>query len=397
MTPIILAHNYYKQRGGEDKVFEFEAALLRERGHDVHLFVVDNHSVPDGGSLAAVARAFWSRRTTSALRALIRRTGARLVHIHNTFPTMSPSIFRAARAEGAAVVLTLHNFRLFCIQGFFMRNERLCEECLDAPLAYPGVRYRCYRGSVKASGVATTMIQTHWALGTWHSAADRYVALTEFARSKLVQGGLPAGRIEVKPNFVAPDPGVGSGDGDYVVFVGRLSAEKGIRTLLAAWESSDSLPPLYILGDGPLAREVSAAASRIRTIRPTGFQSHAQVMEWVGSAKALIISSVGYEPACPMVVIEALARGTPIIASRLGPLPEAISNGRHGHLFEAGDPVDLARQVRALLDLPRARYAAMRAACRGAFEAHYTAEVHYDTIMRIYRSALASASRDGAP
>src|SRR5205814_1104988 len=165
----------------------------------------------------------------------IRAQRPRVAHFHNTFPLISPAAYYAARAEGVGVVQTLHNFRLLCPNALFFRDGKVCEDCLGRPVAWPGVVHGCYRGSRAASAATAVMTAAHRALGTWRTAVDVYVALTEFSRQKFIAGGLPAEKIAVKANFVYPDPGPGAGAGGYAVFVGRLSAEKGVETLLAAW------------------------------------------------------------------------------------------------------------------------------------------------------------------
>src|SRR5262249_38935024 len=150
-------------------------------------------------------------------------------------------------------VQTLHNFRLLCANALLFRNGMVCEECLGQPIAWPAIVHGCYHGRRDASTVIATMQATHRLFGTWQKAVDVYIALAEFGRRKLVQGGLRADKIVVKPNFVYPDPGPGRGSGGYAVFVGRLSAEKGVDTLIAAWRRLAGILPLIILGDGPMA------------------------------------------------------------------------------------------------------------------------------------------------
>src|SRR5262245_47877410 len=207
------------------------------------------------------SQTIWSRPAYKEFRTLLQKHRPDVVHFHNTFPLISPAAYYAARAEGLAVVQTLHNFRVLCPNALFFRNGRVCEDCLGCAVPWPGVIHRCYRGSRAASAGVTAMLSAHRLLGTWREAVDRYIALTSFSRQKFLQGGLPAGRVVVKPNFLDSDPGCGSGEGGYALFVGRLSAEKGVETLLQAWRVGGALPPLKIVGDGPLAAKVQAAAA----------------------------------------------------------------------------------------------------------------------------------------
>src|SRR5581483_9761958 len=195
----------------------------------------------------AAARTVWSRPAYRVLRELLRAHRPAVAHFHNTFPLISPAAYYACRAERVPVVQTLHNFRLLCPNALFFRDGRVCEDCLGKAVPWPGVAHKCYRGSRSASAAVCTMLTVHRALGTWHTAVDRFIALTDASRRKFVAGGLPADKIAVKANFVDPDPGPGTGAGGYGVFVGRLSAEKGVGTLLKAWQQLGRDVPLKIV------------------------------------------------------------------------------------------------------------------------------------------------------
>ena len=233
----------------------------------------------------------------------------------------------------------------------------------------------------RASAVVVAMLGLHRALGTWSRLVARYIALTEFARRKFVEGGLPADRIAVKPNFLHPDPGPGRGDGGFALFVGRLSEEKGIESLLRAWEGIDDVP-LRIVGEGPLAPLVREAAERTGSVRWLGRLPQEEVQRLLGEARCLVVPSRWYE-GFPRVVVEAYARGTPVVASRLGGLAEIVDGRRTGRLFRPDDADELARAVRSI----DAEAGALRAAARAEFEARYTAEASYRTLMRIYAEA----------
>ena len=239
---VVLVHNFYRQPGGEDRVFATEAQVLRERGHQV--FTYSRRNPKEGGAavLRLCGQAFWNQSAYLDLRSLIRNVRPDVVHLHNTFPLLSPAVCYAARREGIAVVQTLHNYRLLCPNGLFFRDGRPCEDCIDRPVPWPAVLHACYRNSYAASLVAGGTLAAHRALGTWATQVDRYIALTEFARQKFIAGGLTADSIVLKPNVVQPDPGLGSGDGRFALFVGRLSHEKGIDILLAAWRRVAARP-----------------------------------------------------------------------------------------------------------------------------------------------------------
>ena len=259
---IISVYNRYLDRGGEDEVFESEAQLLSDHGWNVKL-VTERIRFPHGltEKIALAFNAVWSRRWHRRFHALLKQSKPHIVHVHNTFPAISPSIYYACRQANVPVVQTLHNYRLLCPAAFFFRDGKVCEECVDHSL-WRGVRYGCYHHSRSETATVALMLAVHRWARTWTEMVDWYIALTEFARQKFIAGGLPAERISVKPNFVYPDPGLGDQDREYALFVGRLSDYKGLKTLLAAWHCLRSRIPLVIVGDGPLRGELEAEATR---------------------------------------------------------------------------------------------------------------------------------------
>jgi glycosyltransferase involved in cell wall biosynthesis len=386
---ILVAHNFYKQPGGEDQCMAAEIAMLRAHGHEVTQYCLRNESIDAMGRLRLAARTIWSRTAVRELREFFRTHRPQIAHFHNTFPLISPSAYYAARAEGVRVVQTVHNFRLLCANALLFRNGEVCEDCLGKWIPWPGIAHKCYRDNRAASTVITTMLMTHRVLGTWSKAVDMYIALTEFGRRKLVEGGLPADKIVVKPNFAYPDPGPGTGTGGCAVFVGRLSAEKGVDTLLEAWRHLAGELPLKLLGDGPLAAVVQEAAAKDTSIQWMGNQSLEAVYKLVGEAAFLVLPSQCYEN-FPRVVIEAFAKGTPVIVSKLGAMAAIVDDGRTGLHFKPGDPVDLAATVRRILG-ESLELARMRQAARRKFEQNYTADSNHKTLMTIYEKALSNA------
>lgn len=384
---VILAHNYYQQPGGEDQVFADERRLLQGAGHEVHSFTLHNDAVRSYSRIQLARATLWNRDAAAELGRLVSSVRADVVHFHNTFPLMSPAAYGAARAAGAAVVQTLHNYRLLCPGANFFRDGRTCEACLSKRFAWPGVVHACYRGSRAATAVAAAMLAVHRIRGTWRQDVDAYIALTQFARDKLIAGGLPPERIFVKPNFVDPAPQPGDGSGGYAVFVGRLSAEKGVANLLAAWRRLGGAVPLKIVGDGPLADQVRAAADSDRSLEWLGSQSLEKVQQLLGGAAFLVCASACYE-GLPKTIVEAYASGTPVLAPRLGAMAEVVDHGRTGLHFEPGDPASLAAQANSLAG-DASRRQSMRREARAEFEARYTASQNYNSLMNIYRCAAA--------
>src|SRR5215211_6483800 len=383
---VLAVHNSYQQPGGEDQVFLAETALLEAYGHRMVRYTTHNDQIAEMNHMALAVNTVWNSSTYQELRTLIHREQPDVAHFHNTFPLISPAGYYAATAEGVPVVQTLHNYRLLCPNALFFRDGRVCEDCMGKAVPWPGVVHRCYRGSRTASGVIATMLTVHRALRTWTEMVDVYVALTEFARSKFIEGGLPAGKIVVKPNFVAPDPGRGQGGGGYALFVGRLAPEKGTETMLAAWDRLGTRIPLKIVGDGPLRDQVVEAAARQSNVEWLGHRPVEDVHALMGKADMLIFPSQWYET-FGRVAAEAFAAGTPVIAANIGAVAELVEHGRTGLKFRPGDPEDLVTQLEWALS-HSAELRRMREEVRAEFEAKYTAERNYRALMEIYEAAL---------
>jgi glycosyltransferase involved in cell wall biosynthesis len=379
---ILLVHNFYQQAGGEDQVFADEGALLESHGHTVERYTVHNSAVDSMGKLELARRTVWNSRSAAAITDAVKQSGASVVHFHNTFPLISPAAYQAAHRAGAAVVQTLHNYRLMCPAATLFREGRVCEDCIGRTIPWPGVSHKCYRNNRAASAAIAVMLTVNRARGTYRDDVDAYIALTQFSRSKFLQAGFPADRIVVKPNFVAPDPGIGQPNGEFAVFVGRLTEEKGIRFLLYAWRVLGKRLPLKILGDGPLRGEVEAAAAAGPGIQYLGRKPLADIYDILGGAQALVFPSLWYE-GLPRTIIESFAKGTPVLASRLGSMAELVDHGVNGLLFEPANEADLAAQVATLVADPFK----MRSGARQTFESRYTAEQNYPALMAIYQAA----------
>jgi glycosyltransferase involved in cell wall biosynthesis len=382
---ILLVHNSYQQPGGEDRVFQMEADLLRSHSHTVFLHRSHNDDVAQSGRAALFAKTIWNRQSYADLRRIIRENKIDLVHLHNTFPLISPSAYYAAGAEHIPVVQTLHNYRLLCPAATLYRDGAVCETCVGKSITLPAVFHSCYRGNKAASFASTAMLAAHRAVGTWQRKVSAYIALTHFAREKFIEGGLPEGKIRVKPNFIDPDPGVGPGAGNYALFLGRLTPEKGVRTLLNAWKIINGAMLLEIAGEGPLADETRAAAAQIPNVFLQGWLPRTHLQDMIRNAAVVIVPSEWYEP-FGLAIAEAFAAGIPVIASRLGSLATMIRHRETGLLFEAGNAADLAGQVQWFLSNPN-QVPAMRANARREFEANYTGERNYQLLMSIYSDA----------
>ncbi len=388
---ILLVHNKYQQPGGEDVVFEQERKLLEAAGHKVAAYCRTNDEINQYSGLqrlTLIKNTISSDDSRRQVFEVLRREQPDVVHIHNTFMMISPSIYPACREAGVPVVQTLHNYRLLCPAANFFRDGHVCEEC-EAHGVWRGVRYGCYRGSRVATATVAAMLTVHRQKHTYQDSVDRFIALSNFARSKFVAGGLPGERIEVKPNFVDPDPGQRTQGGGYAVFVGRLSEEKGLGTLVAAWARLVNKVPLVIVGDGPVGPTLKKLAQEkgVTSIDFRGRLPRHEAQEVVKGSSFMVLPSECYEN-FPMGMVEAFACGVPVIASRLGALQELVDDGRTGLHFGPGSPQELAEKVEWAWSHPE-RMREMGKEARREFENRYTAEKNYSMLMNIYKSVIA--------
>jgi glycosyltransferase involved in cell wall biosynthesis len=391
---ILLAHNTYLQPGGEDVVFEQERQMLERAGHHVVPYRRSNHEIDQRSLLGQVIMApkvIWAADTRREFAQILAREKPQVVHIHNTFFMMSPSIYSACREARVPVVQTLHNYRLLCPAATFFRHQRVCEECLDHSL-WRGVWHGCYRDSRAESAAVALMLAVHRWRHTWTLGVNYFIALSEFSRKKFIGAGMAADKIGVKPNFVHPDPGCRDRSGEYALFVGRLSPEKRVLTLLAAWQRLRVRIPLLILGSGPQHVLLERYAKRfaLSDVHFLGHLPRDEVMAALRGARCLVFTSEWYEN-FPVTIAEAFASGVPVICSRLGAMPEIVTDGRTGLHFTAGDAEDLAQKVEWAWTNPE-RMAEMGKEARQEYEAKYTAERNYPLLMEIYQRTIASYS-----
>jgi glycosyltransferase involved in cell wall biosynthesis len=380
---VMLAHNRYQQRGGEDVVVDLEYDMLRRAGVDVTLRDVDNNGI---NGLAAklqsavnVADSPWGK---TWMRQGLAEVRPDIVHVHNFFPRLTPSIYDACIEAGVPVVQTLHNFRLTCAAGTLMRNGTVCEKCVGGS-PYQAVMHRCYRDSTLGSLALARMIDYHRRSGTFARKVDLFIALTEFARDKFVAAGLPKHKIIVKPN-TAPDPGrdAGAAHRNGALYVGRLSSEKGLVDLIDAWKGINA--PLRIVGTGPLRDALAYRASANVTF--LGPLSPDLVRTEMGKAAFLVMPSTCYE-GFPMVIAEAYACGLPVLASRIGSLAEIVVPGVAGDLFEAGNSESLAAIVNAAISRPVDLSRWGRGA-RDIYERCYSSTVVSEQLLSAYERVL---------
>lgn len=387
---IIQVHCAYLHRGGEDAVAAAELKLLRARGHQIYAFHASNRDAIDGGAiptLRALHASAWNRGVYRRLRETIRSVKPDIVHVHNFWFSLSPSVFGAARDEGVPVVMTLHNYRLLCTNGLLLRDGVVCEKCIGRSV-WPSVPLACYRDSRLQTALVARMIQANRRRKTWDRSVDGYIALTQFACDKFIQGGIPPEKIHVKSNVLLEDPGPADRAGTGAVFVGRISREKGVRVLLDAWKHFPETA-LDVVGGGPELELLKEHARETPHVRFHGQQSRASVIENIKNAAFLVMPSVLYET-FGLAIVESFACGRPVIASRLGAMAELVTEGKTGLLFEPGNAEDLATKVKAMLDNPR-ECARMGREARAEFEKKFTIQMNYSRLIEIYQRIIDEA------
>lgn len=398
MLKVLLTHNLYRSDApsGENAVLEAEQRLLAARGHLVETFLRNSDEIALRGKLGVIQAALatpWNPFAARLIRKKIVTSRPDVVHVHNTFPLLSPSVFWAVGRQ-AARVLTLHNYRLFCPAAIPMRSGEVCTECLDRHSPVPAMIHGCYRASRAATLPLAISVGLHRAIGTWTKHVDAFICFSEFQRGLMVNAGLPREKVHIKPNFYPGKPSVvaWSKRKPYVVFAGRLSAEKGVVSLLRSWQAwGTDAPELLLVGDGELRAELERMAKGL-PVRFLGQLPADQAQAEIANACLQILPSECFE-GFPMVVREAFAFGTPAAVSDLGPLPSIVQDGKSGIVFQPGNPESMLREVRAAWETPGLLERLGRGA-RTEFETKYTEEANYAALIEIYQKAI-EVSRSG--
>ncbi|MGB8887822.1 MAG: glycosyltransferase [Candidatus Korobacteraceae bacterium] len=382
---ILVIHNRYQQAGGEDAVVGAEVELLRRAGHRVVQYVRDNSAIASFTPLRKASlfvSATWDRAAYARIRALIRKERPDIAHCHNLLPQVSPAAYYACKSSGIPVVQTLHNYRLFCPAGTCFHQSAVCGKC-SRSLAYSLGR-GCYRDSPLQTAAVALMLSAHRWRGTWNQAIDAYLAPSRFCREYFVAAGLPSAKVHLKPNFLVRDPGERTARGDYALFAGRLSAEKGVLEMLDVWRRLSHIP-LVIAGDGPLYDQARCLIERSasRHIKLLGGLDPQQTLAQMKGARFLVFPSRWNEP-FGLGLIEAAACGVPAIASRIGAIPELVIDNQTGLLFDPqnfNELVDKAQWAWA----HASEMEVMGGAARQLYQRDFTAEKNYEALIEIYR------------
>lgn len=388
---ILVVHNRYHLRGGEEGVYEAEVEMLRNKGHEVEVYEEHSENIVSFiDKVIAGINQIFSVRTYRRMRRKITEFEPEIVHVHNFFPLISPSVFYACKREGVPVVQTLHNFRAICPTGLLLFNGEVEERSIvQGP--FWAVRHAVYRNSKIGTTLLALSIYLHRRIGTWRVQVDQFIALTEFQREKYVSAGWPRDRFSVKPNFVDP-PLEGSSVNQnqatgYCIYIGRISEEKGVRDLVEAWTDIDY--PLKIVGDGPLLEHLKSEENP--NIEWLGHKSKEEVYGLLRGADLKIMASRWYE-GFPLVLLESFACSTAALVPRIGGLPDIVSNGQTGLVFEPGDISDLRLKVKeAIRD--REALIQMGLNAQQQYLYRFTKEQNYQYLVNIYLRVLQKASK----
>ena len=387
---VLLAHNFYRSSApsGENKVVDLEYDLLLKNGIEVIPFFKNSDTIKNSsiGTIKAGLETVWNVNSRKAFLETIERYKPDIVHLHNNFPIISPSIFAAERK--VPIVQTMHNYRIFCCNGLLLRNGQVCTKCLDARSAIHGVKYGCYRNSRLASIPLALKITIEREQRQRGNGVNEFIALSNFQKEKLIQGGLSKDNISVKPNFYEGNPKVVP----YctrkrnVVFVGRLSVEKGVTDLLNAWKFwGVGAPDLHLIGSGPLETKLKSDFVNLGNVHFHGQLKSRDTERFISLASLVIMPSVCWE-GFPMVLRECFAYGTPVAVSNIGPLPSIVATA-NGAIFEPNDPSDLWKQIASLFDRDEI-LEQMSVKSRKTFESYYTREVNFHILENIYKRAI---------
>jgi glycosyltransferase involved in cell wall biosynthesis len=379
---ILVAHNAYLYRGGEDTVVESEIALLQRHGHEVMLYRRDNAELDALPRWQAAMDSVWSKRTVVEAGRLLASFRPHLIHAHNTFPLISPSLYGIADELGIPVVQTLHNFRLLCPQAMLMRNGRYCDDCVGR-WPWRAVLHRCYRGSLAQSALSAGMVSGHRMLGTWRNRVRRYIVLNQMCREIFIRGGLPPEKLSIKPNFVEANDVPGEHKRRGGLFIGRLAAEKGLLTLAQAIRQTP-VTRIAVCGSGPL----QAFVEQSEWLDYIGYEQGEALRTRIRNAEFLVMPSTGIE-SFGLAAIEAFACGTPVIASRHGGLREIVEHGHNGLLVTPGNADELAEAIAYAVSNP-IQMRRMGLEAYQTYLARYTPERNYSTLIAIYHQTLAS-------
>jgi glycosyltransferase involved in cell wall biosynthesis len=389
---VLVVHNRYRsgQPSGEDNVVDQEVSLLRSAGHTVGLFErrsddIATMSLPRKALVPAGVPYNPAARRAMAER--LRMDRPNVVHVHNTFPLLSASVLDACKDAGVPVVATLHNYTQVCPSGTLYRDGATCTACVGK-LPLPAVRHGCYRGSALATVPLTISFLANQK--RWWSGVSRFLCISDAQRRTLATNGMPAGLLTVKYNFVEDTDLRRTGPGEHLLYLGRLTEEKGVRLLMAAWERLAATGglgvPLVIAGAGPLADEVTAWAKGRQDVRFVGLRDKAASRALVARAIAVVVPSRWLET-FGLVVVEAMAAGVPSVVAGHSSLAELVQDSVTGLTHTPGDAASLANALGRIVRAP----SSLGLAAREKYEREFTCAVGLANLVAHYRGVIEEA------
>ena len=382
---VLLCHNFYTQAGGEDTVFYNEKKLLESNDHIVSLYIEKNNTINNlTKKFSVFMNSAYSEKAKLKFKNLLDLESPDIVHIHNFFPLITPSIYEACKEYNVPAIQTLHNYRIICSAATLLKDGKICEICIkNSP--YHSVIHKCYQQSYIGSFALARMISTHNVLDTWNEKLHSIIVLTNFSKNKFTEAGINPLKLTVKPNFIE-DPKIKKqvNAKKYILFVGRLSIEKGIDFLISAWHSNSNLPELRIIGDGPLYKQYSN--KKLSNITFLGRKEKNEIYQEMSNASCLVFPSIWYE-GFPMVILEAFAIGLPVVSSNLGSMSSIIKNGYNGLHFEPSNKADLIKKVLSISNNNELE-AELSKNARTDYEQFYTPEKNYEMLINIYKRAI---------
>jgi glycosyltransferase involved in cell wall biosynthesis len=387
---ILFIHNRYSQAGGEDVSCSLEIQSLQKHGHETFLYErLNKDEIPNFAPLwhtQLAINTIWSRRSHRDIIEILKSFSPDLVHCQNTFPLVSPSVYYACQENRIPVIQHVRNYRLVCASANLYREGAICERCVGK-LGLSGASHGCYRNSIAQTILIAALNAWHHRVGTWRNAVDAYIVVSEFLRDKLIQGGFPPNKLHVKPNFIPMPPVDSHRRRDKVLFAGRLVAEKGAMEILEIWRNIPDIS-LHILGDGPLLAKMkaTAAAYGLHDVSFSGNVSHDAAMAAMRNTTCLVVPILWHEP-FGRTVIEANAMEVPVVAYRLGAMPELIQPGTTGFLVDPGDRIGFADAIRRLVS-DKAFAARLGANARQFAELRFAPSANHTRLMEIYDSVL---------
>ena len=376
--------------GGEETVVALEKRLLRDRGHVVEDFQVSNARLKGAHTfrqILAVPSFLWSRCSYAMLRRRIAEFAPDVVHVHNTFPELSPSVFWAARRAGVPVVQTLHNFRHVCANALLLRDGVRCENCVGRG-GGSALLHRCYAHSLSRTAVVVATGILHRVIGTYSRGVDAFITLNDFNREIFRRGGLPDNKLLVKANFVPASQLGNCPRKRQAIFVGAMTPSKGVHLLLEAWSVARLAEfELLLVGDGPERQSLERKFAHLGNIAWCGQLERPQIFERMAESRVLVFPSLAYEN-CPMVVLEALSVATPVVSANHSSLAAIIQHQKEGLLFQTGDAQALASALREALLADDGVWAQWSSAARQTHAERYSDDVNYRQLISIYRNVM---------